>query len=81
MGQFKRMVIEEMDNRNVAMDEAIAAINALHAEDKVVKRWDKVCIAHSKEMNATPRGRAFIAKHGDPIAMIGNPTNTFRKWG
>jgi hypothetical protein len=81
MGQFKKMVINEMDSTNCAMDTAIQAIEALRADDKIIARWNKTCVAQSNQMNATARGRHFIVKHGDPIDQLNNPTDAFRKWG
>ena len=81
MGQFKKMVIDEMDRTNCEMDTAIKAIEALRSNNKVIKRWNKTCIAHSEQMNASARGREFIARHGDPIDEFNNPTAAFRKWG
>ena len=53
MGQFKKMVIDEMDRTNCEMDTAIKAIEALRSNNKVIKRWNKTCIAHSEQMNAS----------------------------
>ena len=81
MGQFKKMVINEMDRTNCEMDTAIKAIEALRSNSNVIKRWNKTCIAHSEQMNASAWGRELIARHGDPIAELNNPTAAFRKWG
>ena len=59
----------------------IQAIKATRSNDKIIERWNKSCIAHSKQMNATARGRHFITRHGDPIAELNNPTDAFKKWG
>ena len=81
MGQFKRMVTNEMDHTNCSMNKALDAINALLDNDKVIKRWNKSCVAHSEQMNATAHGHKLIKKHGDPIDELNNLPETFRKWG
>ena len=50
-----------------AIDKTIAAIEAMHTDEANTNRWNKLMRARSAEMNASPRGRYFIAKYGDPI--------------
>jgi hypothetical protein len=70
MGKFKEMVINEMFLSNTPMGKAIAAIEAMHTEEATTNRWNALMRSRSEEMNATPRGRHFIAKYGDPLDQI-----------
>jgi hypothetical protein len=47
-----------------------SAVDDLFTEDAKTDRWNTLMRFRSDEMNASPRGRHFIAKHGDPIDQI-----------
>jgi hypothetical protein len=70
MEKFKAMVTNEMLLSNTPMGTAIAAIEAMHSEEATTNRWNALMRSRSEEMNATPRGRHFIAKYGDPLDEI-----------
>ena len=55
---------------NKALEKAIKEIEALNTEQARMARHNELMIARSKEMNASPRGRHFIAKYGDPIEQL-----------
>tara|TARA_B100001564_G_C20528225_1_gene618445 strand:+ start:447 stop:728 length:282 start_codon:yes stop_codon:yes gene_type:complete len=59
----------EMTFKNKALEHAIMQIEALNSPEAVMARHNELMIARSKEMNASPRGRHFIAKYGDPIEL------------
>ena len=62
--------------RDTVIQEAIAAIEAMHTDEANTNRWNKLMRARSAEMNASPRGRYFIAKYGDPINQQKNIKKT-----
>ena len=86
MGKFKERVTNEMTTKNVTMETAVtnlqSANQALLDAERAVRRaftsekldamWDKSCKDKFNEMNATKRGRHFIAKFGSPLNDIGN---------
>ena len=55
--------------KNKALENAIMQIEAINSPEAVMARHNELMIARSKEMNASPRGRHFIAKYGDPIEL------------
>ena len=55
--------------KNKALENAIMQIEALNSPEAVMARHNELMIARSKEMNASARGRRFIAKYGDPIEL------------
>jgi hypothetical protein len=55
--------------KNKALENAIMQIEALNTEQARMARHNELMIARSEEMNASPRGRHFIAKYGDPIEL------------
>ena len=59
-----------MTFKNKALENAIMQIEALNSPEAVMARHNELMIARSKEMNASPRGRYFIAKYGDPIEQL-----------
>ena len=56
--------------KNKALEKAIKEIDALNTMQARMARHNELMIARSKEMNASPRGRYFIAKYGDPIEQL-----------
>ena len=62
--------------RDTVIQEAIAAIEAMHTDEANTNRGNKLMRARSAEMNASPRGRYFIAKYGDPINQQKNIKKT-----
>ena len=65
--------------KNKALENAIMQIEALNSPEAVMARHNELMIARSKEMNASPRGRHFIAKSGDPIELKNKLPKTW-KW-
>tara|TARA_Y100000994_G_C15513989_1_gene368759 strand:- start:67 stop:294 length:228 start_codon:yes stop_codon:yes gene_type:complete len=59
----------KMAFKNKALENAIMQIEALNSPEAVMARHNELMIARSKEMNASPRGRHFIEKYGDPIEL------------
>jgi len=52
---------------NKALENAIKQLEALNTPEAIMSRHNELMAARSAEMNASPRGRHFIAKYGDPI--------------
>ena len=62
--------VYKMTYKNKALENAIKQIEALNTPEAIMARHNELMIARSKEMNASPRGRHFIAKYGDPIEQL-----------
>ena len=56
--------------KNKALENAIKQIEALNTPEAIMARHNELMIARSKVMNASPRGRHFIAKYGYPIEQL-----------
>ncbi len=54
---------------NKALEKAIKEIEALNTMQARMARHNDLMAARSAEMNASARGRRFIAKYGDPIDL------------
>ena len=54
---------------NNAIEKAIKEIRELNTEQARMARHNELMAARSAEMNASARGRHFIAKYGDPIDL------------
>lgn len=52
---------------NNALEKAIKEIRELNTMQARMARHNDLMAARSAEMNASARGRRFIAKYGDPI--------------
>lgn len=52
---------------NKALENALMQMAALNSPEAVMARHNDIMAARSAEMRASPRGRHFIAKYGDPI--------------
>ena len=76
MGKFKDIVTNEMTTNNVDFETALIkaerTIRAQFTPEKNAAAWDKSCVDKFNEMNATKRGRHFIARFGSPLNDIGN---------
>ena len=57
----------EGDLMNKALENALMQMAALNSPEAVMARHNDIMAARSAEMRASPRGRHFIAKYGDPI--------------
>lgn len=54
---------------NNAIEKAIKEIRELNTVEARMARHNDLMAARSAEMNASARGRHFIAKYGDPIDL------------
>lgn len=54
---------------NNALENAIKELEAFNTVEARMARHNDLMAARSAEMRASPRGRHFIAKYGDPIDL------------
>lgn len=54
-----------MTYKNKALENALKKIEALNTPEAIMARHNELMAARSAIMNASPRGRHFIAKYGD----------------
>ena len=59
----------KMTSKNKTLVNAVMQIEAINSPEAVMARHNDLMTARSRIMNASPRGRHFIARHGDPIEL------------
>lgn len=62
--------VYKMTYKNKALENALKKIEALNTPEAIMARHNELMAARSAIMNASPRGRHFIAKYGDPIEQL-----------